>query len=363
MGSMTKRRSCLWIVTLVLGLLLAACDVSPAPPMPSLTPAPSAMPAPSPTRHEASPTPTSPPTALPGSKTEAVVTEIDDGDTILVDIGGIEYRVRFLGIDTPETHHPEIGADWLGYEATDYLRSMLRVGDTVVLEKDVSEMDHYGRLLRHVWKGDVHLNAEMVKAGLASATFYDPDLKYEDEFRALRKAAMQAGLGMWGPRPTPPAVKQEFEHETVYLVSPTGQDTVPLLDDANRGEALFAWPAGLQVYVQDIYWDDASARWWYWVAVKGFTGWTTAESLSRDKPVVAPPGAPVRYDNYQEVVTVDRVTLYDAPGGSTVVRELAPGTPGTLARLGWADGQWWVRIVVNGPDGWVPQDALRVPPT
>ena len=64
---------------------------------------------------------------------------------------------------------------------------------------------------------------------------------------------------------------------------------------------------------------------------KGFTGWTTAESLSREKSAVSPPDAPVRYDNYQEVVTADKVTLYDAPGGSVVVRELAPGTPGPLS--------------------------------
>ncbi|MBU0490632.1 MAG: thermonuclease family protein [Chloroflexi bacterium] len=356
---MTKHTR-LWTAVLVLALLLVACDTAPSIPTSTPMPAPTAIPASSPTP-TTRPTAAPPPTAQPGSRTEALVTEIDDGDTILVDIDSIEYRVRFLGIDTPETHHPEIGADWLGYEATDYLKSMLSVGDTVILEKEISEMDHYGRLLRHVWKGDVHLNAEMVKSGLASATFYDPDLKYEDEFRTLRKAAMKAGLGMWGPRPTPPAAKQEFEHETVYLVSPTGQDTVPLLDDANRGEVLFAWPAGQEVYVQDIYWDAASARWWYWVAVKGFTGWTTAESLSRDKPAVTAPDAPVLYDNYQEVLTdpAGPVKLYDAPGGATVVRELAPGTPGTLSRLGWANSQWWVLIAVNGPDGWLTQDAVQ----
>jgi len=347
---------------LLLSLLATACVTPAAPPTSVPTPEPTLTPPPPPTP-TTPPTATIPPTAQPGSRTAAIVTEIDDGDTILVDIGGIEYRVRFLGIDTPETHHPEVGADWLGYEATDYLMSMLQVGDTVTLEKDISEMDHYGRLLRHVWKGDVHLNAEMVKAGLASTTFYDPDLKYEDEFRQLRKEAMKAGRGMWGPRPTPPAAKQEFEHWDVYLASPTGQDTIPLLDDANRGASYFGWPAGLPVHIQDIYWDDSSARWWYWVTIKGFRGWVTAESLSREKPVATQPplGASVRYENYLEVVTdpANAVKLCDGPGGKNVVRELPPGTPGTLTRLGWADGQWWVRLAVNGPDGWLPQDAVQ----
>jgi len=168
---MTKRHAHPWIAVLVLGLIVAACNLSPVTPTSLPTPAPTATPAPSSTPTVQS-TATPPPTAAPGSRTPARVTEVTDGDTILVDIGGVEYRVRFIGIDTPETGHPTLGAEWLGYEATDYLKSMLQVGDTVILEKDISDVDIYNRLLRYVWKGDLHLNAEMVKAGLALVSTY-----------------------------------------------------------------------------------------------------------------------------------------------------------------------------------------------
>ncbi len=354
-------RSFPWIAVLVLGLIVAACDLSPATPTSVPTPAPTATPAPSSTPTVQS-TATPPPTAAPGSRTPARVTEVTDGDTILVDIGGVEYRVRFIGIDTPETGHPTLGAEWLGYEATDYLKSMLQVGDTVILEKDISDVDIYNRLLRYVWKGDLHLNAEMVKAGLASVSTYEPDVKYDRQLRALQREAQNKGLGLWGPRPTFPAVRQEFGHENAYLVSPAGQATVPLLDGTNRGEVVSVWPAGVKVYLQDIYWDARSARWWYWAAIQDFRGWVTADCLSKNPPSVAPPDAPVRFMGYQEVVTAAAVPLRDRPGSAaTVVRQLEAGTPAIVTRLGWADGQWWYLVSVNGPDGWVPQEALEIP--
>jgi endonuclease YncB( thermonuclease family) len=358
---MGKHVPWLWAAILALSLLVAACDASPATPTSIPTPAPTATLAPSPTP-TVRPTATPPPTAAPGSRTPAVVTEITDGDTILVDIGSVEYRVRFISIDTPETAHPTLGAEWLGYEASDYLKSMLKVGDTVMLEKDFSDVDIYNRLLRYVWKGDLNLNAEMVKAGLALVSTYEPDVKYDKEFRALQREAANKGVGLWGPRPTPPAIRAEFEHENAYLVSPAGQATVPLLDGANRGEVVSVWPAGVKVFLQDIYWDAKSARWWYWASIQDFRGWVTADYLSKNPPAMQPPNAPVRFMGYQEAVTSGAVPVRDKPGGTaSIVRQLEAGAPATVTRLGWADGQWWYLVSVNGPDGWVPQDALEPP--
>ena len=77
--------------------------------------------------------------------------------------------------------------------------------DLFLLEKDVSETDRYGRLLRYVWVGDLMVNAELVRLGYALVSTYPPDVKYQDLFLRLPQEARAAGRGMWaeGATPTP----------------------------------------------------------------------------------------------------------------------------------------------------------------
>ncbi len=123
-------------------------------------------------------------------ETQAAVTRVIDGDTIEVDIAGTTYRVRYIGVDTPELGEP--GAD----EATEANRQLVE-GENVRLEKDVSETDKYGRLLRYVYVGDTFVNAELVKYGLAWAKAYEPDTKYQSDFEELETKAREAGRGIW----------------------------------------------------------------------------------------------------------------------------------------------------------------------
>ena len=123
-------------------------------------------------------------------ETQVTVTRVIDGDTIEVDISGTIYRVRYIGVDTPE--FGELGAD----EATEANRQLVE-GETVWLEKDVSETDKYKRLLRYVYVDDTFVNAELVKQGLAWAKAYEPDTKYQDCFEELEAEAREAGLGIW----------------------------------------------------------------------------------------------------------------------------------------------------------------------
>ncbi len=130
------------------------------------------------------------------------VTRVIDGDTIEVDIAGTIYKVRYLGIDTPELDdkRPEFSA--LAQEATRYNRQLV-AGKTVRLEKDVSETDRYGRLLRYVYVGDIFINAELVRQGLAWVKVYEPDTKYQDTLEKAEAEARQDKKGLWAP-PTPP---------------------------------------------------------------------------------------------------------------------------------------------------------------
>jgi micrococcal nuclease len=120
----------------------------------------------------------------------AKVIEVIDGDTIVI-TGG--HHVRYIGIDAPELH-PELEA--LGSEAWLANRALVE-GRTVRLERDISDTDRYGRLLRYVYVDDVFVNAELVRLGLARAIAYPPDTRHQDYLEQMESEARSAGLGIW----------------------------------------------------------------------------------------------------------------------------------------------------------------------
>jgi micrococcal nuclease len=126
------------------------------------------------------------------------VVEIIDGDTIDVDINGQVYRVRYIGMDTPERGMPFFT------EATGANEELVG-GQTVILVKDVSETDQFGRLLRYVYLLDgTFVNAELVRQGFAQAATYPPDVAHQDLFTQLQQDARNASVGLWDvPTATP----------------------------------------------------------------------------------------------------------------------------------------------------------------
>jgi endonuclease YncB( thermonuclease family) len=187
----------------------------------------------------ASPTPTSTPTDTPiptdtltptPERTLARVVEVVDGDTIHVEIGGETYSVRYIGIDCPETVHPTEPVGWMGPEASEANRNLVE-GKTVYLEKDVSETDKYGRLLRYVFLDNgTFVNAELVRLGYAQVSTYPPDVKYQDLFLEMQEEAREAGRGLWGPTPTPLPVPP------TATPAPTSPPPAPTLPPAAPGE-------------------------------------------------------------------------------------------------------------------------------
>jgi len=152
------------------------------------------------TEEPIAPTPTVEPTPAAESVLARVV-QVYDGDTIGVEIDGERYVVRYIGIDAPEPGQGYLGFEWLGPEATEFNRALVE-GRVVRLERDVSETDKYGRLLRYVWAGDVFVNAALVREGFAEARAYPPDVRHQELFERLQAEAQAAQLGIWGPRPT-----------------------------------------------------------------------------------------------------------------------------------------------------------------
>jgi micrococcal nuclease len=139
-----------------------------------------------------------------GPTEQARVVRVVDGDTIVVDRGNGHERLRYIGIDTPETVKPDTPVAWMGPEAT-AANEVLVEGREIVLERDVSEVDQYGRLLRYVWlesdAGWLMVNEELLRRGVAQVTTYPPDVAYVDRFLAAQRAAREAGVGLWGSPP------------------------------------------------------------------------------------------------------------------------------------------------------------------
>lgn len=110
-----------------------------------------------------------------------------DGDTIVLANG---ERVRYIGVDTPERGEPFF------VEATELNRSLTE-GQRVTLLTDKSGRDRFGRLLRYVVAGDILVNAELVREGMAEATRYEPDVKFAGCFEALMEEAKEERRGGW----------------------------------------------------------------------------------------------------------------------------------------------------------------------
>lgn len=134
-------------------------------------------------------------------RVEALVLRVIDGDTIEVSISGETYRVRYIGIDAPETVAPGRPVGWMGPEATAANKDLVE-GRTVYLEKDVSEVDQYGRLLRYVFVRELFVNVELVRRGYAQVTTHPPDVKYQALLLEAQREARIAGAGLWGATPT-----------------------------------------------------------------------------------------------------------------------------------------------------------------
>lgn len=113
------------------------------------------------------------------------VVRVVDGDTIVVNYNGVEEKVRLIGVDTPESVHPDSDKNTeAGILASDYTKQHLE-GKQVELEFDVQQRDQYGRLLAYVWVDGVMYNKTLLKDGVANLATYPPNVKYVDEFTAI----------------------------------------------------------------------------------------------------------------------------------------------------------------------------------
>jgi hypothetical protein len=94
-------------------------------------------------------------------------------------------------MDTPER------GDYFFSEATEANRALVE-GQQVILVKDVSKTDRYGRLLRYVYLEDgTFVNAELVRQGNAVIATFPPDVRHQGLFLELEREARDPGQGLW----------------------------------------------------------------------------------------------------------------------------------------------------------------------
>lgn len=141
---------------------------------------------------------------------QAVIVRAVDGDTAAVNIDGQEKRVRFLGVDTPETVHPNKPVQFYGKEASNFTKESLN-GKRVWLEYDANPQDRYNRHLAYIWLKNPKtideasirenmFNAKLLLGGYAKVMIIRPNKRYETEFKKFEAEAKQAKRGMWADK-------------------------------------------------------------------------------------------------------------------------------------------------------------------
>lgn len=132
-----------------------------------------------------------------------------DGDTIVVDYHGKLEKIRLIGVDTPETVHPNKPVEYFGKEASNFTRSLV-TGKQVALKFDWQQRDKYNRLLAYVYLDDgTLLNKKIIEEGYGHAYTRFP-FKYMDDFRAAECEARKTGKGLW--RTSANATRKEIYH-------------------------------------------------------------------------------------------------------------------------------------------------------
>jgi micrococcal nuclease len=199
-----------------------------------------------------------------------------DGDTIDVELAGTTVRVRYIGVDTAETVDPRRPVGCFGQEASDFNKAL--VDDRQVeLEKDISETDSFGRLLRYVNVGGEMVNEVLVREGYAQVATYPPDVKYVDRFLAAQREAREADRGLWGAcaSPTPTAAPSGAGCPQGCTSPPPGCAIKGNISQSS-GEKIYHVPGG-EFYDDTLINPSSGERWFCTEAEAVANGWRKSQ--------------------------------------------------------------------------------------
>jgi len=115
------------------------------------------------------------------------VARVIDGDTFVLKN---EERVRLIGIDTPER------GERCFEEAKNRLQELV-FGKDVLLYKDKSHRDKYGRIVRFAYVDGIFVNLVLVEEGFAKSFEFAPDNSLADLFREAEETATEGNGCLW----------------------------------------------------------------------------------------------------------------------------------------------------------------------
>lgn len=218
-----------------------------------------------------------PPAALGGHAPDGYyhVVDVIDGDTIRVQAAnGALWTVRYAGIDAPEMAHPARGVDCWSGEAAQRNRELV-YGVGVYLERDTSDVDRYGRLLRYAWLGDELVEAILLAGGHARAYPVPPDTWRAEAFAAIESEAQEANRGQWGA--CQPVARSSDLDEPEQLARSVGYGANVFI----FGEAATTERDLAKLTEAGLGWQKSSFQ-WRWIEIqKGTFNWVEADRVVR----------------------------------------------------------------------------------
>jgi len=203
------------------------------------------------------------------------VIRVVDGDTIEIESG---EKVRYIGIDTPETVDPRKTVQCFGVEASKKNKELVE-GKMVRLEKDITDRDKYNRLLRYIYIGDTFVNLELVKQGFAYSYSYPPDIKYQSQFVKAQQEAREAKRGLWSAcssdtRVNPFVAPQSPNPSSATQNSASGSCTIKG-NISTSGEKIYHLP-GCGSYAKTQIEESRGEKWFCTEAEAQSAGWRKA---------------------------------------------------------------------------------------
>ena len=194
-----------------------------------------------------------------------LVTNVVDGDTIDINDNGTTRRIRLIGVNTPETVHPNKAQECFGKEASNYTKSRL-LNKRVVLEEDKSQdnYDAYGRLLRYVWLDGNNFNKQLIYDGYAYEYTYNVPYKYQSEFEQAQKDASKNSRGLWAPDTCSGTSSGNTQTTTTPTTTTTPVNTTAKCvikgNISSNGEKIYHMP-GQRYYDKTIINESYGERW------------------------------------------------------------------------------------------------------
>ncbi len=140
------------------------------------------------------------------------VIRVVDGDTIVIKSN---KKIRLLGVDTPELHHPNKEVECFAQEAKIFTELQV-LNKPVKLTFEGQKKDRYGRILAWVWHGKGFkklLNAEIIKQGYGFSYRKYPTSRLE-EFNKFERKARKKQKGLWHPDACDGRRKKEGRDDT-----------------------------------------------------------------------------------------------------------------------------------------------------